>query len=384
MTERATDNEPFRVLHVTECFNGGVQTAIRNIAESTLDIEHHLFYSGFETVHQTQPFATVTELPRGMLRRIRSVRRAVKELEPDLVHAHSSWAGVYARATPLGVPVVYQPHCYAFENPIFRGWARRAYHLTERMLVRRTVAVIAVSAREETLARSLGKMVKVWFVPNYSQITIASLAQDIEVPSNSSSSIKCRIAMAGRICSQKDPGFFIELVRSLERGAGDFEFVWIGDGDPKWRRELEQKGVRVTGWLSPSNVALELDSTSFYAHTARYEGFPLSILDAAARGVGVIARDISAFDGEGLATASTPGEMAALIERARGLVDENLAIKRRTAQLDSRMTQAAAEAALREAYGYAVRMGRGSTAAGSLRRRRRAQHSISKRVRASQ
>ena len=87
--------------------------------------------------------------------------------------------------------------------------------------------------------------------------------------------------MVGRIAPQKDPKFFADVVAELRKDDVPLEAVWIGDGDGDLRRLLTEARIRVTGWLSPSGVE-ELLRGSVYVHSARYEGFPLSILDAAA------------------------------------------------------------------------------------------------------
>ncbi len=66
---------------------------------------------------------------------IAGVRRLVSQLAPDVVHAHSSFPGVYARAALLHGPrLVYTPHCFAFERRDV-GWvARSTYRAVERAL----------------------------------------------------------------------------------------------------------------------------------------------------------------------------------------------------------------------------------------------------------
>ncbi len=108
--------------------------------------------------------------------------------------------------------------------------------------------------------------------------------------------------MVGRLAGQKDPGMMLALVRELSPGAQPIDAVWIGGGDDEWTRRLTQAGIRVTGWLSKDEVTRELDELSVYVHTSAYEGFPLSVLDAAARAVPVVARSIPALDEAGLPT----------------------------------------------------------------------------------
>ena len=66
----------------------------------------------------------------------------VRELQPDLVHAHGSKAGVIARLARLAyprTPVVFTPHLYAFDNyfarpPNAASIVRSSEHLRPRRL----------------------------------------------------------------------------------------------------------------------------------------------------------------------------------------------------------------------------------------------------------
>jgi glycosyltransferase involved in cell wall biosynthesis len=52
--------------------------------------------------------------------------------------------------------------------------------------------------------------------------------------------------------------------------------------------DLEKSGVEVTGWLPKESGLSVLAGASVYLHTARWEGFPVSLLEAVAIGVPVV------------------------------------------------------------------------------------------------
>jgi len=104
------------------------------------------------------------------------------------------------------------------------------------------------------------------------------------------------------------------VVAQLRRGGFTGDAVWVGDGDLGLRRMLTAAGVRVTGWLGPADLEAMLRE-SIYIHSARYEGFPLSILDAAVCGAPIVARRISALERTGLLMASAAHDVADLVAR---------------------------------------------------------------------
>ncbi|MGO1411491.1 MAG: glycosyltransferase, partial [Microbacterium sp.] len=79
------------------------------------------------------------------------------------------------------------------------------------------------------------------------------------------------------------------------------------------RRTLEAAGVDVLGWLNGDALAAELARPALYFHSAHYEGFPLSLLDAAAFEHPLAVRAIPTFDGMAIPEARAPEESARLI-----------------------------------------------------------------------
>jgi len=97
-------------------------------------------------------------------------------------------------------------------------------------------------------------------------------------------------------------------------------FRWLGDVDGEddgsgeaARRRLTAAGVDVLGWLNGDALAEELSRPALYFHSAHYEGFPLSLLDAAAFEHPLAVRSIPTFDGMRIPEAHSPEESARLI-----------------------------------------------------------------------
>lgn len=254
------------------------------------------------------PFEETSNYPDGPGIPIFSILRAVRRFRPDVVHAHSSWAGMMVRVVLPTVPIIYQPHCYAFENRARGGLSRAVSKLVERVLTLRTHTVVALTDREVQVARSLSRKNYVHMVPNAPSPGVVRRDSMIlhDPPS---------VVMCGRLAGQKDPLFFAEVADLLRRDGEGVEMTWIGDGDECYRDVLEESGVRVTGWISESDVRLEYARGDIYLHSAPYEGFPLSVLDAAKQGMAVIVRDAPCFDGTPLRRVGSPKDAAGMIAR---------------------------------------------------------------------
>jgi glycosyltransferase involved in cell wall biosynthesis len=280
------------VLHVAESFAAGVRTAMLEYIRSTPMIEHIVVGADRgEPLPENPDGYRFIAMVEGQLARIRQVRELCRTLEPTVVHAHSSFAGLYVRVASGRVPVVYTPHCFGFERTDLRHSARGALWVIERVLALRTAEVAACSPREAQLARRMG--MNVTSVPNVGRFE----GLDLEHSTRGSAGRVPKVSFVGRISAQKDPKFAAETVREFrELHVGQVDFEWIGDGPQEACAGLERAGIRVTGWLSGEQVTAELSGSSVYVHTAAWEGFPMAVLEASQLGLPIVARDIPALD----------------------------------------------------------------------------------------
>src|SRR5690606_15440145 len=106
-----------RILHVTDRYSGGVGRAVDRITALVPEAEHHLLSSGVGSTDGGGSYAATAARADGVAGRVRAVRASFGVQPRDVVHAHSSWAGLYRRVLRLPVPVDYPPHCYWFERP---------------------------------------------------------------------------------------------------------------------------------------------------------------------------------------------------------------------------------------------------------------------------
>ncbi|WP_336660486.1 glycosyltransferase family 4 protein [Leucobacter sp. USHLN153] len=298
-----------RILHVTECFEGGVSRAITSRVEASPAHEHHLLYAGPDEPHE-RLWASTTPMRKHPLRAFRDLRRAAAAARPHVIHAHSSWAGVLTRLWPRPpAPIVYEPHCFKFDDPALSPAGHFMVRSAEAILARRTAVFGVLSSHEGHLARSLRSSARTVFIPNLPTVT-RSNAQ----PPPEAGAALSKIVMVGRLSPEKEPAFFMDVVNALRQRGVPLEAVWAGDGDAALRDVLVSGGVRVTGWLSPAELA-ELLRGAVYVHSSRYEGMPLSLLDAAACDCPIVARRIPALQGLPVLQSADADRIAEHIER---------------------------------------------------------------------
>jgi len=214
----------------------------------------------------------------------RALRRLAAHGRPDVVHLHSSFAGLVGSvALPPGAPRVFTPHAW----PSARGGggiSTRFYGAAERWIVRRSDIVGAVSHSEAALASQRGAR-RVVVVPN----GIAELDPGrIPAPRERPEPV---VVGAGRIGAQRRPASSARILAAL---AGEARVEWIGGAPAGEDAPLVAAGVPVTGWLPRAEGLDRLAEATALLHWSSWDGQPLAILEAFARDVVVIASDIPA------------------------------------------------------------------------------------------
>ncbi|MGI9600835.1 MAG: glycosyltransferase [Acidimicrobiales bacterium] len=313
-----------RVLHVAESFSAGVATAIEGYIDHSPTHLSHVVYGfrrpGIQVAERFDSF-TLHDLPGDKVGLARAIRTAIRDEEPDVVHLHSSWAGILGRlAMPRGVPVVFTPHCFSFERLDISMPTRSTFRVAEVMLASRTDVFATCSHHEMAAAGqfpTFGAQPDVihlpYVLPHRASAQMHALREDRETAPVSDPVI----VGSGRLGSQKGSDFFVEVVResAKHRSLRGVRWRWVGGGDDELADELTAAGVSVTGWIDRSDVLDRLSTSDVYLHTAAWEGFPLTVLEAAAMGLPVIAREIAALrQAEGLLLGQRPEDVADHLE----------------------------------------------------------------------
>ncbi|MGJ4169709.1 glycosyltransferase [Corynebacterium jeikeium] len=276
-----TTGRTLKALHVTECFAGGVKTALEGYAALDLPVEHHIIQSARRHPDKlTSPnpdlFNTISELPYGHVAAVKATVEAIREVQPDVVHAHSSFGGVYGRlaAKLTKTPVVYTPHGLSFERRDISETKRFVFKQIERAFSPLSTIQAGCASYEAKLLESLNPRSTVEVVPN--AIANSESFTNSRFLSESASAQRS-LSFIGRITEARHPEMAMEIAEIAAKKG--FTCQWIGDGDADMKQSLENSGIHVTGWLTKAEMAGALENISFVIHTARWDGFPMVILE---------------------------------------------------------------------------------------------------------
>ncbi|HEX8855960.1 MAG TPA: glycosyltransferase family 4 protein [Thermoleophilaceae bacterium] len=287
-----------RVLQVSESFGGGVLEVVRTLSERLAAQGHEvtLAYGVRPETPEDVRSAVSREVELfampwtkrsagAQVAAVRQLRALVAEWKPDVVHLHSSFAGVVGVVAVRDVPTVYSPHAYSFTRSNDAAPVRAAYRAVERFIARRCSVIGAVSESEASLARGALGAERVEVVPN----GIPEL--DVEPPLRMPDRRPPLVVAAGRIGPQRRPEACARILSAI---SGVAEVRWLGKepSEGSGTEALRAVGVAVSGWIPREEVMRALEEAVAYLHWTAWDGQPLSVLEAMARDAIVVASDI--------------------------------------------------------------------------------------------
>jgi len=246
------------------------------------------------------------------------LRRAIRRFRPDVVHTHSSKAGILGRlaARRERVPiVVHSIHGFGF-GPHQSPAVRRAFLAAERIAAHWTTAFVAVSRRnlEEAVRLGLfgqdrGRVIRsgVDLAAFRSHAGGDAVREELRIPG--AAPLVVQIAC---FKPQKAPERFVELAARVSHRVPEAHFLLVGDGElraalERRRREsgLEDR-LHLPGWRR--DIPAILDAATVVTLTSRFEGLPRVLVEALATGVPVVAMDV-----DGVAEVVRDGENGFLV-----------------------------------------------------------------------
>lgn len=305
-----------KVMLIAEAMLGGIRQHVFDIARGLdkKEFEVYLIYSDnraddkffeeIDEVGKNVKLIKCNEMERSIglhdMKAYKKVKQYIKEIKPDIVHCHSSKAGIVGRlaAKNCKVPLIlYTPNAYAFQSPDLSDIKKKIYIYAERYLSRKACSMtINVSKGEMNKALEYKLDVPEKFTLIYNGIPEIDLPDKEELKEKIGLKMNVKyVGFTGRCAKQKDPMTFLEIAKQVISRRDDTEFIYIGDG------ELQEQ---MQDWIINNNLTDKIHMLGFrndsaeivgvfdvYLSTALYEGLPYSMIEAMRAGVPIIATD---------------------------------------------------------------------------------------------
>ena len=231
------------------------------------------------------------------IRAFLSIRRAIREYQPDIVHTHTAKAGLLGRIAAVACRVPIRVH--TFHGHLLRGYFGRlmtyGVGLVEGFLARRTTALVAVGerVRDELLDVGVGQVDQYVVIPPGVAIDEppdrASARAELDLPAEPPV-----VLFVGRLTAVKRPDRLIEAMGLVLEAIPNAILVVAGEGDrlEETRSLAEPLGssVRFLGWHQ--NVVRLYAAADCMVLASDNEGMPVTLIEAAMAGVPSVTTDV--------------------------------------------------------------------------------------------
>lgn len=266
--------------------------------------------------------------------------RLFLRVRPEIVHLNSSKVGILGRlaAAFTNVPVrLFTAHGWAFKAST--GRTSGLYLWADRVVRPLTTMIICVSENERRkgLAARVCSAARTVVIPNAVELGPPPEHRDVGTTPVS-------IVSVGRLAQPKD---FSTLVRALALLVpGAVRLRVLGDGPLRSELEAEIGALGLSAVIELAgevdDVRLELAASEIFVLSSRSEGMPLSVLEAMAAGLPVVASAVEGLeevvvDGE-TGFLANPGDEADLADKLGRLVG-NPGLRRQFGQAGRRRVE---------------------------------------------
>lgn len=292
--------EKLKILHISETFIGGVYTYLKQLSQHSENDGHfktYIIYSADR--EETNEKGIFNDFPEGteliridMTREISPFRdlkslfkiiALLRKINPDVIHLHSSKAGVLGRVARFFLfkkkVLFYSPHGYSFLRTDISAAKKKLYWMIEKNFQSIFKGeTIACGDTEYQIANTIDKS------------HLVRNGIDIEEVHRSFAENKnnvLTIGIVGRITFARNPVLFNQIALRFP----DYQFIWVGDGE--LIHQLTAPNIRITGWLADRKKLLrEINNLDIYIQTSLWEGLPISVLEAMALQKPVLATNV--------------------------------------------------------------------------------------------
>lgn len=286
---------------ITKAEAGGAQSHVLELIDGLIAAGHEAALAvgdeGWLTARAVERGVTVKIIPDLVhpihpvrdMKAISQVQRWLQQEQPGLLHAHSSKAGLVGRVASrvTGIPSVFTAHGWAFTGGATT--VRKLIAVPSEWLAARTGGeIICVSNYDRELAHRYA------IAPEARLHTVWNGIEDVAERAAHGSLGEPVITMVARFAVQKDHATLLRALASIS------DMPWrlrlVGDGPllPEAKVLASSLGIeeRVDFMGPRSDVAALLAQSDAFVLASRFEGLPISILEAMRAGLPVVASNV--------------------------------------------------------------------------------------------
>lgn len=291
---------------ITQSVLGGAQSYVRDLIEG--------FYKKYDIHLATGMEGPLTEAVRIMgvntyiipsltrsinpltdYRAVQETMALIRKIQPDLIHANSSKAGIIGRISGklCKVPTIFTAHGWGFSSntPFVR---RMIALLSEKLVAFISTRIICVSESDRQLALRYkvgNEQILSTIFYGISNHSVALANPSLQLP---------RIIMVARFNEQKDQPTLLKAISQLQNPNLQVDFVGSGISLDYCKALAQSLGIahQVSFLGDCTDVPELLAQAQIFVLSTHYEGLPISILEAMRAGLPVVATNVNGIPEE--------------------------------------------------------------------------------------
>lgn len=288
-----------KILHVAETAKGGVGSVISDLISNSVNKEH------FILIPESHAKYFVTEVNKYVFKRSgRNIPSFLSlayvfikifyDIKPDIVHLHSTYAGVIIRLMSLFIPpirsskIIYTPHAFPFLMTRQSSIVKRISILLEKFLSKVTNKIVCNSHYEMEMGLSYGiKEEKLTVI--YNGVSVKNSEYNKGNPQHSHDKSKIKVLFVGRYDYQKGYDILLEIIDKVGK---NISFDLIGDAVNDKVQYSTQSNITYHGWLPKERIQEFYKNATFLIMPSRWESFGLVAVEAQSFGLPVLANNV--------------------------------------------------------------------------------------------
>lgn len=277
-----------KVMHIGEYVKGGVATYVKeviNYQKQSHEIDDiYLVASNtnsdkdFDLSEKNMFFYEYERSLSNVWKAMRQIQKTINLVQPDIIHVHSTFAGVFVRL-PLfwkrkKYKIVYCSHGWAFlmELPSLK---KKVFVAIERLLTIKTDKIINISLNEQTESANLG------FPKNQLVLVNNGISKEVRKSSEPNLALdnsKINLLFVGRFDRQKGLDILVEFLNKYE--LKHIQLYVIGDSVLSNSDVKMPSSVTQIGWIDNEKLDSYYELFDAVIIPSRWEGFGLVAVEA--------------------------------------------------------------------------------------------------------
>lgn len=278
-----------KILHVGEYVNGGVATYLKTLVnglQQYKDIDNYLVMSRYKSEQDwgdMQSKVTYYEYKRSIFNIFKAmifIYKFMNKMQPDIIHVHSTWAGVFVRFPLLFVKkkakIIYTAHGWSFIMDV-SAKKKYLYAFIERVLSRVTDKIINISNFEEKQALNYG-LNKEKMIVIYNGVKDRNYDMKNNLDKNINNSNRINLLFIGRLDRTKGIDILLDVYNKYE--FKNLHLYIIGDSVLDNIEIKSTDKITCLGWIDNEDIDKYYQMCDAVIMPSRWDGFGLVAIEA--------------------------------------------------------------------------------------------------------